>query len=145
VCCRPRLSLALSLSNMGLTCTPPSPGRRPRPASSSPTLGLPSWPPAARRCPDPAPLPRLPALAPSADTVNHRPARPPQAHARPALDAAAHLPWLLLHPTLSTGRPPTPPASLSRRPAPRRQDNVDADRPLPPPLGRSSLSSTIFG
>jgi hypothetical protein len=116
-CCFPCLSLSLSLSNKGLTRTPLSPGRRPRPAHHRLHL-------------DCLPTHRTTSLAASPDTVgrghqrrHHRPppgpAQPPQAHARPALDAATHLPWPLLHPTLSTSRPPTPPASLSHCPAHR--------------------------
>jgi hypothetical protein len=108
---------SLSLSNKGLTRTPLSPGRRPRPAHHRLHL-------------DCLPTHRTTSLAASPDTVgrghqrrHHRPppgpAQPPQAHARPTLDAATHLPWPLLHPTLSTSRPPTPPASLSHCPAHR--------------------------
>jgi hypothetical protein len=100
-CCCPRLSL--SLSNTGLTRT-----------VLSPTPGLPSCPPSPGRCPTPAPLPR-----PLAPTLSANATSPDVVDRRPALDAAAHLPWPLLHPTLSTGQLPTSLASLSRRPTPQ--------------------------
>jgi hypothetical protein len=113
-CCRSCLSLSfsLSLSLSGLTRTPPSPGRRSRPAHCRLRPGcLPARP--LHHFLDHQPRRRRPPPGP---------ARPPQAHARPALDTTAHLPWTLLHPTLSTGRPPMPPAFLSHRPA-RRPPN----------------------
>jgi hypothetical protein len=112
-CCCPRLSLSLSK-------------HRPHTHSAVAYARVAFLPAVTWPVPDPCTA----SSTTSPDTIGQRhqprrrrpppsPAQPPQAHARPALDAAAHLPWPLLHPTLSTGQLPTSLASLSRRPTPQ--------------------------
>jgi hypothetical protein len=155
-CCRPCLSLTLSLSLKHMPYTHAAVAWLVPAAHPAISYAWAAFLPAAAR---PVPGPCTASSATSPDTVGqrrqprrHRPppgmARPPQASAWPALHTAARLPWPLLHPTLSTGQPPTLPASLSRSPAPRppnsgrrlwmspaRSPPLDATSHLgPPPL-----------
>jgi hypothetical protein len=111
------------------------------------------WPRAAvagRRCLRPAPPQHTPGLLPQPPPrpMPGQPpplssARPPLVHAQPTSDTAARRPWPLLRPAPDNAQ--LSPLVVQPSPAPRCHDSVDAGWPSPPPLGCSSLSSTIFG
>jgi hypothetical protein len=163
------LELSPAPSRLPSRCrlTPSTPGRRPWSAPPPPHCRLSSDASptdVARRCPaDVWPLHHLrradahgqpPTLGPPPPMplVVARPApdRPPMPLAVARPDSASpgphpagpgrYRPWSLLWTA------PTSPGSLHRpfSPAPRHQDSVDASWPSPPPLGCSSLSSSIF-
>jgi hypothetical protein len=115
-CCYPCLSLSLSLKQGPHTHAIVA-WSAPSTSPPSPTPGLPSYPP--HYFPSRQPRHRRPRPPAPTSSTAARPSSASPGPCRPALDAATHLPWPLLHPTLSTSRPPTPPASLSHCPAHR--------------------------
>jgi hypothetical protein len=158
--CRPCLPLSLSLTHTqgrmphmdaaAATATlslelPPNADVRHRLA---PLPAVPGWPPqltppaGTQMVPGPAPPPR-PTLPASPCPAGPRHHRPLTGLTQPPSNTAARRPWSLLRPAPNAVQlsPPT----IRPCPAPLCQDSVDTGWPSAPPLGCSSLSSTIFG